>query len=101
MNIKDIYIYYKHTINYFIRLSPYVGNAEAMPSLLIRDSYVFNSANASSGVRVTCAPVRRDTGLRDYCFADCKHKASHVPGDEIPADKKVAYDEFLVICRQN
>ena len=36
-----------------------------------------------------------------YCFADCKHKASHVPGDEIPADKKAAYDEFLVICRRN
>ena len=36
-----------------------------------------------------------------YCFADCKHKASHVPGDEISADKKAAYDKFLVICRRN
>ena len=63
MNIRDIL--WEHAMNYFILLSPYVGNAVAMPSLLIRDSYVFNSANASSGVRVTCAPVRRDTGLRD------------------------------------
>jgi hypothetical protein len=36
-----------------------------------------------------------------YCFADCKHKASHVPEDEIPADHRTAYSEYLVICRRN
>ena len=36
-----------------------------------------------------------------YCFADCKHKDSHVSGDDIPANKKAAYDEYLVICRRN
>jgi len=36
-----------------------------------------------------------------YCFADCKHKDSHVSGDDIPTDKKAAYDEYLAICRRN
>jgi hypothetical protein len=36
-----------------------------------------------------------------YCFADCNHKASHVPEDEIPANLKTAYSDFLVIARRN
>ena len=36
-----------------------------------------------------------------YCFANCKHKDGHIPECEIPADRKIAYGEFLVIARRN
>ena len=32
---------------------------------------------------------------KEYCFKDCKNRDSHVAADEIPADKKKKYGEYL------
>jgi hypothetical protein len=37
--------------------------------------------------------------LRHYCFKDCKHKASHLPGKEIPAAKKEEFKNWMAAAR--
>lgn len=79
-------------------------HAPASFRLLAGENYKSTFANKHVEDRViwegNCKMCPRWNTL-GYCFDDCKHKASHVPGDEIPVDKKAAYDEFLVICRRN
>ena len=37
---------------------------------------------------------------KQYCFKDCVNEASHVPDNEVPADKKAEYKEYLVKVRK-
>ena len=32
---------------------------------------------------------------KKYCFGNCKNKASHVPDNEVPEDKRKAYKTYL------
>ena len=37
---------------------------------------------------------------KHYCFEKCNYKASHVPDDEVPEDKKKAYKTYLKKIRR-
>jgi hypothetical protein len=83
----------------------YDNNKNVPPEFRLRENKSYKSLIANKHVEkrpkwsATCTTCTR-WWTNGKCYKDCNNIESHVSSDNLPADKKAAFLEYLEICRR-